>query len=378
MADISRASPAVEPPDTPPPTRTSGRPEAPDDPPPTPGVPQELLFDLLEGIDNIEGIAEAEIDRLAAGIFAARQAHHALRQAHLEELSLGALKNKLRILGVAKVKIDQIDYADEPKHLASKLLLRADKPAPESWRVKGALAREHEVAQRLAHARLSKQRHVTAGNLVQAQSLKELDQALKKELTRKIAERLSVALADEQQMLRGEQLRVEVRQLKQKQAELTTAQLYGEAHEVSLQAKAATKTQRAVAHSLRSHHLDELATHSQADDVLGRSNAGKTPRYLGSQARADMKPFGSKTHKCASKGWHSRSWHMNGKTPSLDAGARMAEELREARRASPVHLEEGSATQRKVGYRKDHGTSVWLGEYTSKPAQLSNFPTFLF
>ena len=265
---------------------------------------------------------DAVLDDLAAQILEARRAHQALKQAHLAELSLGALKNRLRILRVDREKIEAVDHEADPKQAATRLVVRAEKPPAESWRVQAALQKEHDAAHRLASAKQHRLKEAQAGNLRRAEELRQSEAQLKVAVGLCVEERLRTVLADEQQMLRGEQLNKQLHELTRELAELTASAQYADAKEVEDQIEDAKAQLHAIAHSMRPHHLAEVH-----ESPVSKSASWQKQRSVRGTARTrSTNPFGSKTH-IAPIGWHGRSWHYAAeKQPSPDRGAMQAAE----------------------------------------------------
>ena len=200
--------------------------------------------------------SEALMDSLAAQILEVRAQHEAAKQAHLAgKMTLSDVKKKLRILRVDQQKITGIDRESDPKQAAIRMLIRAEKPKSESWRVQEALQKEQAAAGKLALARKRRVTEVAAGNFARAEKLVETEQRLKQELASNNVERLRIVLADEQQMLKGEQLNQQREELKRQVAELCAAEQYGPAHRVQQQIEEVTGQLDAISHSLRAHHL---------------------------------------------------------------------------------------------------------------------------
>jgi hypothetical protein len=196
------------------------------------------------------------MDSLAAQILEVRAQHEAAKQAHLAgKMTLNDVKKKLRILRVDQQKITGIDRESDPKQAAIRMLIRAEKPKSESWRVQEALQKEQAAAGKLALARKRRVTEVAAGNFARAEKLVETEQRLKQELASNNVERLRIVLADEQQMLKGEQLNQQREELKRQVAELCAAEQYGPAHRVQQQIEEVTGQLDAISHSLRAHHL---------------------------------------------------------------------------------------------------------------------------
>lgn len=307
---------------------------------------------------------DATLDRLAAQILEVRQQHDALKQDRLVQMSLGELKKKLRILRVDRQKIEAVDHEAEPHIAAARLLIRAEKPQSESWRVAAALHKEHDAAQKLASAKTRRLRDAAAGKLDRAQQFVEIEKSLSEELARCSVERLRVTLADGQQILKGEQLSQQREELKCEKEQLCSAEEYGQAQRIQEQIDEVTAQLRSISHSLRPHHLVAASRPSTSrvwhrtlpPSTKGLHVVGQIEGPVPAKSRA-TNPFGSNTHKVDS-GWHGRTWHMSGgREPSPDKGAR-----EHAASIKDRNQREGSRGSRSMAKKMEHhGSSVWHG-----------------
>jgi len=302
-------------------------------------------------------VSEDELDELAAKVLETRAEHTKLKQAHLSELSLGALKSKLRILRVPREKIEKIDYTADPRDTATRLFVRADKPPPESWRVQAALSKEHQLAHRLVCAKQERLKAAGAFQLARAHELQELEEKLVVQVERAKVVRLQTVLADERQLLKGEKLSAELKVFSQTKIELTAREQYAEALAVENQIEEATLQLQAISHSLRAEHRD----HQAAASPLGRKwHESASRRSSGTHKTRTTEPFGAMTHVSA-QGWHARTWHMaDGKQPSPDSGQRRHVAC-QAERVATYSEKELINSRVLIKEMKHHGNVAWGG-----------------